>query len=185
MSVYPSDAPLPKFTISKADGKLIDGGSLGTIIEVAFDCTISNIAELEEYFGSRGYDTNQFSFFFDKRYGALNTFPEIYFSHGMCDKGINPQFISAYTGNWISLDVYLMKMSSDYSRQLFDISPVIHFCDLYIPSLSSLSFDVWTDLQFQTTPTPPTPCPFKNLERFPRLYKFVCDIWAKRKGKGT
>ena len=29
-------------------------------------------------------------------------------------------------------------------------------------------------------PPPPKECPFKNLARFPRLYKFLCDMWAKK-----
>jgi len=35
-------------------------------------------------------------------------------------------------------------------------------------------------VEFQFTKPPPKECPFKNLESFPRLYKFLCDLWARQ-----
>lgn len=175
MTDYPSDAPLPRFLIAAAKG--IPYGA-GSYCKVVISASLVNNKELLDYFCER-YNIadrtwpNTFVFFTNHEFWASAELQRSKFGAniGTGDGGTTLYFESINCGRWFRLELLSIAIAG-MSETLNLFEPQLYVCDVYVPSLDSMTPDVWTDLQFRQT-EPPAPTPFD------RWWKTVEDQFTK------
>jgi len=145
---YPSDAPLPKFKITKVMGQPYTIADR-VYVRVRFDCEIMNYQEVSMWFSARQLgDFRKVQFRFTMGYAIQIDFGQ-HVSDDIC------LFFGEAFGRWNSLAFgWSMGVDSSGFEDLssnpsYTYNPSLCFCDVYIPFPSDLPSGVWTDLQFR------------------------------------
>ncbi|MCJ7632255.1 hypothetical protein MUP77_07660 [Candidatus Bathyarchaeota archaeon] len=139
MSVYPSDAPLPKIQVTAVRG-------MASALDVAwqFEGAITNYQEIKTWWSSRGMGNGEVM--------LINSVVFVNGMHTFAHDPTNALFSRETIGTWWPFSV---KYYTDPSYPvLYEFSPQ-KVCEIYIPYPDEMTPDVWTDLQF--TVSPPIP----------------------------
>ena len=148
---YPSDAPLPRFALTKALGMRHDYPD-STYIMVSFEGTLTNGQEFNDWLAGKGMSPlGLLMLHADHHYMSVRS--------GAIEND-HPQFgyeLECF-GKWNMVAFSRVDLWDSASSQLYYIfEQPLYFCDVYIPLPSDMTPDVWTDLQFTQANQPIIP----------------------------
>ena len=141
MAVYPPDAPLPRFKIVKIQAMQADHVHFQVVAMLA------NFDDLDEWFKVNKNETFYGESVFATSAVPTPVFGSLSFINGISDALPRLRARSEAFGKWVSLDFTDIIING--FKAYYEVSPPLHFCDVYVPNPSDLPVGVWTDLQFK------------------------------------
>lgn len=151
MTDYPSDAPLPTVVIDSVKGRLSSSDTSGYPVVLDIMAHISNYQQIQDRFG---VELSQLVGFTSLTIDGEFLVGSLWFQNGHNIESYQRAPLS-YLGKTVTLATTQIDIESisGSGRMLYDVSPPLEFCSVSFPS--SLTPNVWTDLQF--TVLPPIP----------------------------
>jgi len=171
MSVYPSDAPLPRFQISSASGFAFESGP--QVVQAVFVAKVSNYQEVMDWVSQHSnYDR---MLMFRSSHGEIVSFD----ANGIIRmSNYDVDFRSESFGKWNRLEF------AEMINPAFTFDTPIYFCDVYVPLFSELPYHVWTDLQFKQTSNQGSSSSGLAIVAVPLILLFIGFLFIGLSGRG-